>query len=154
MRQIVERRLLIRERQWRLAFAGACFGPFDSFLVGIDPRDRRPGLRGKPFAGLAFAGPRNDDLLAWPGIGEVRDFADYSALFSPGGFRILGFTARFIACQKWGVQCSSGFGRSTNRSWDIDWDPTDRTLYITRPAQPSNFPAEMMTAKLAEVMGD
>jgi len=100
------------------------------------------------------SGSSNQMIVRIKRAGEVRDFADYSALFSPGGFRILGFTARFIACQKWGVTCSSGFGRSTNRSWDIDWDPTDRTLYITRPAQPSNFPAEMMTAKLAEVMGD
>jgi hypothetical protein len=43
--------------------------------LGSTPVIDAPVFRGKPFAGLAFAGTRDDDLLARPGIGEVRDFA-------------------------------------------------------------------------------
>jgi len=94
---------------------------------------------------------RNQMVIRVKRAGEVRDFADYSALFSPGGFRILGFCARAMACQMWGVTCSTGFGSSYDRKrWGVCWDDSERTLYITRPAQPESFPADEMTARLAE----
>ena len=98
---------------------------------------------------------KNQMIVRVKRAGEVRDFADYSALFSPSGFRLLGFSARVMACEAWGVTCSSGFGRSLDRrNWEVRWDATERTLYVLRPASPSHFPAEQMSAQLAEVMGD
>lgn len=92
----------------------------------------------------------NQVIIRVKRAGEIRDFADYSALFSPGGFRLLGFTARAMACQEWGVKCSSGFGQSLNREWGVAWDDAERTLYVTRPATPRDFPADDMTAELAD----
>ena len=82
---------------------------------------------------------------------EASDFTEWSALFSPGGFRMLGFTARAMACQEWGVKLASGYGSSLDRRWDILFNEEDRHLMITRPASPRDFPAEEMTAKLANV---
>lgn len=102
--------------------------------------------------GLVDNDPRsaNQMIIRVKRAGEVRDFTDYSALFSPGGFRLLGFCARAMACQEWGVKCSSGFGHSLNREWGVAWDDSERTLYVTRPATPYEFPADQMTAELAD----
>lgn len=92
----------------------------------------------------------NQTVIRVKRAGEVRDFADYSALFAPGGFRVLGFCARAMACQEWGVECSLGFGSSVDRQrWNVSWDDAERTLYVTRPGTPQDFPAEAMTEALA-----
>lgn len=84
--------------------------------------------------------------------GEIREFADYSALFAPGGFRLLGFTARAMACEKWGVHCSYGYGSSLDREWGTIWDAQERTLRITRPAAPDRFPREYLDSELAALL--
>lgn len=93
---------------------------------------------------------QNQVIIRVKRAGEVRDFADYSALFSPGGFRILGFCARAMAAEAWGLKCDMSFGSSKSREWGVAWDDVERTLYVTRPACPRDFPAEAMTAQLAE----
>lgn len=84
--------------------------------------------------------------------GEIREYADYSALFSPGGFRLLGFTTRAMACQEWGVKCSVGYGISTRGAWDVLWEPQGRVLRITRESRASSFPRESMQSKLESVL--
>lgn len=95
---------------------------------------------------------RNNMIVRVKRAGEIRDYSDYSALFSPGGFRLLGFTARAMACQEWGVKCAQGYGCSDKGQWGVEWTPEDRTLKITRPPSPMDFPQEMMTEKVEKLL--
>ena len=83
--------------------------------------------------------------------GEIMPFEDWSSLFSPSGFRTLGFTTRAMACEEWGMTCRTGFGQSGKRpNWDAQYDANARHLSIHRPPSPTSFDAERLTKQIAD----
>ena len=82
-------------------------------------------------------------------FGEKSNFTEWSALFSPGGFRHIGFTAIPVACDKLGVQVRPGLGRAFGRDgWGVTWTPITNILRITADQQSDNqqFPHKELTA--------
>lgn len=78
---------------------------------------------------------------------EVSDFTEWSALFSPTGYRHLGFTAIACAGDKVNRRISANFGRTIGgkKTWGVDYDREDQTVMITvnqraggRDADPTN----------------
>lgn len=80
---------------------------------------------------------------------EASDFTEWSALFSPGGFRILMFTALCLHGDEVGRQATGSLGYPMGSKWEVDFDESNRTLYIGTPNGASSFPADKMTAELA-----
>jgi hypothetical protein len=88
--------------------------------------------------------------------GEALDWAAYSALFSPVGYRHFGFAALMLAAAK-----APGVGSLTNKvsklghpqgasNWGMSFDKPTRTLDIFSPASPDHFPAAAMTQLLTD----
>jgi hypothetical protein len=79
-------------------------------------------------------------------MGTKTDFASWSPVFSPAGFRMLGFTAMWLSGDHFGKQCASSLGQPAGaREWGVRWDATTRTLFLDSPSTPHNFPVEKMT---------
>lgn len=81
-------------------------------------------------------------------FGEKSNFTDWSALFAPGGFRHLGFTAIPLACDKLGKTCTSGLGQAFGSDgWGVTWTPENSLLRITaeQHAGSKQFPAQKLT---------
>lgn len=63
---------------------------------------------------------------------EVSDFTEWSALFSPTGYRHLGFTAIGVAGDKVRKRVQGYLGQTvTGKSWGVDYDREDQTVMIT-----------------------
>lgn len=112
---------------------------------------------------------RNFDLaidvfsaVKMPGVGVVKtnvrvkrfgkrgSLKSWGALFAPSGYRMLGFTARMMACAEAGVACNPGMGASLAPGWDLSFDPKTRVLTVTcNSANAGSFPRELMNTKLA-----
>jgi hypothetical protein len=82
--------------------------------------------------------------------GEYSDFEEWSALFSPGGFRILGFVAFGMLADKVGKQAETSLGYPTGSKWDTTWNPSEQTLTISCPNGAHNFPADDLTQSIRE----
>jgi hypothetical protein len=83
--------------------------------------------------------------------GERNDFQSWSALFSPGSYRILGFFTNSLASDRLGEKVSSSMGGSVSDGWGVRWNSERRILEISHNAGDHNnedFPAEMMTEQL------
>jgi hypothetical protein len=80
-------------------------------------------------------------------FGKRSSLKSWGALFSPTGYRNLGFCARMMACSEAKVMCANGMGSSIAPGWDVKLD--GRELTITCHAGGSRFPRELMDAKLA-----
>jgi hypothetical protein len=96
---------------------------------------------------------------SWKGVGEneilirvkreneATDFSRWSAMFSPGGFRMLGFTAITMAGDRLGKQVDSGLGSAMSNKWGVSFDPDTRTLKIECEGS-REFPSARMTDDL------
>ena len=88
--------------------------------------------------------------------GEALDWAAYSALFSPVGYRHFGFAALMLAAAKAPGRGSMGhrvnkLGQPLGASqWGMSFDKPTRTLDIFSPPSPDHFPAAAMTQLLTE----
>lgn len=83
-------------------------------------------------------------------FGKRSSLKSWGALFSPAGFRMLGFTARLMACHEHGVPCNPNMGASQAPGWGLSFDEETRTLTInTNASEGVRFPKEMMDTKLA-----
>lgn len=88
---------------------------------------------------------------------QAQDYAQWSALFSPGGWRMLGFTALIQAADDIGCDSDSGLGYGLNRnvhSWGMDFNSDSRTLKLQVPWSPRDFPAEMMDELLKQALAN
>lgn len=84
---------------------------------------------------------------------EASDFANWSAMFSPGGLRHLFFLAVFIANEKRGERTPPGIGRNDmSAPWTLEFDSDSRTLYIRNGQGQSSFPEAEMTEKFTRLM--
>jgi hypothetical protein len=77
---------------------------------------------------------------------ETADFKSWSAMFSPAGFRCMGFTAMHLAAHDTGRKCQYGLGQpAPSGRWDVLLNQNTRQMRVTCPPGPSSFPAEEMT---------
>jgi hypothetical protein len=84
-------------------------------------------------------------------FGRRSDLKSWGAMFAPGGFRMLMFCGRLMACAAHGRQLEGHFGASVGPKWDIEHDRATQTLTVKCAAQTTRFPTEMMDARLAEL---
>jgi len=72
----------------------------------------------------------------------IADPTEWSAVFSPGGYRMLGFVSHLMFADQLGTKIAHGFG-STNASghFGATFERETRTLKITAPNSYSTFPA-------------
>lgn len=85
---------------------------------------------------------------------EVSDFTEWSALFSPTGYRHLGFTAIAVAGDKVDRRIAPYFGQTvTGKSWGVDYDRDDQTVMITvnqRAGGGDAFPVDKLNQQAAK----
>jgi hypothetical protein len=62
---------------------------------------------------------------------EVSNFTEWSALFSPSGYRHLGFLAKCIAGDKIKKQATGSLGTCITGDWDVKYDNERSTTLIT-----------------------
>lgn len=84
--------------------------------------------------------------------GERNDFQSWSALFSPGAYRILGFFAITVATDRLGFSTDSGMGKPISKGWGVRWDSEKRTLVISHDGQGRDFPESFMTDQLKSAL--
>lgn len=104
-----------------------------------------------------FTSRRNETLKTLVRVkkeNEASDFVRWSALVSPGGFRMLGFAAEIFAGDNIGwYDANNGLGTAvTGNSWDVRWNEERRTMQIDCSRFTGEFPREEMTQKLREIM--
>jgi hypothetical protein len=88
---------------------------------------------------------------------EASDFANWSAMFSPGGFRMLGFSAEFLIGDREGWTVVSSLGQAASgKAWNVSWDAETRTLEISENMNQTSgeFPADEMSDKLRAIMAE
>jgi hypothetical protein len=90
-----------------------------------------------------------DATIRVKSAGRTSTLKSWGALFGPGAFRMLVFTARILACEANGVACSPGMGGSFTPNWGLDFDEKSRTLTVRCAASLPSFPTAEMDAKLA-----
>jgi len=85
--------------------------------------------------------------------GEASDFANWSPMFSPGGFRHLTFLGIIQSADRAGMAVSHGLGRPTNcKEWDVEYDKETNELLVLNNNDHSAFPEFIMTQKLVAVL--
>jgi hypothetical protein len=88
--------------------------------------------------------------------GEAADFSNWSAMFSPGGYRMLGIMSTGIHVDRSGGRVSGGYGRPQDYgSWEVAYDPERNVIVIGNHNDPwgnTEFPEHEMTEKLQSVL--
>lgn len=98
---------------------------------------------------VSAKGQQVDATIRVKSAGRTSSLKSWGALFGPGAFRHLIFTARILACEANGVACSESMGGSFTPNWGLDFDEKSRTLTVRCAASKPDFPTEEMDAKLA-----
>lgn len=97
---------------------------------------------------------RSNVLIRVKRPNEVSDFTEWSALFSPTGYRQLGFTAKCVAGDKIGQRVQPSFGMTIGgKTWGVDYDVETATAMITvnqRAGKSDRFPHEKLTKEARE----
>lgn len=80
-------------------------------------------------------------------MGVKTDYAAWSPMFAPSGFRMAGFTAMYLAGDDIGKQVPSGLGMpcSPNNGWGARWDDKTRTMHLDSPNTAYSFDADAIT---------
>jgi hypothetical protein len=80
---------------------------------------------------------------------ESMDWTQWSAMFSPGGWRMLCFYSIVAAADHFNGDVDEGLGRSNQtNSWNVQFDDETRILRFLVPNSPGHFPENEMTEKL------
>ena len=75
---------------------------------------------------------RSNVLIRVKRPNEVSDFTEWSSLFSPCGYRHLGFTAKCVAGDKIGKKAVSYLGQTVGgKTWGVDYDKDEAIVRIT-----------------------
>jgi len=103
-------------------------------------------------------GIRDNVLIRVKRENEVSDFTEWSAMFSPGGYRNLGFCAKLVAGDKIGKKCSSGLGMTLGgQTWGLDYDKEFSVLKVRVDQRGhgmyggNSFPKDMLNKKGQEL---
>ena len=89
--------------------------------------------------------------------GEAADFANWSAMFSPGGYRMLGIMSTGIQVDRVGGRVSSGYGYPMDYgSWEVAYDEERNVIVIGNHndywGSNKEFPEFEMTEKLRAIL--
>jgi hypothetical protein len=85
--------------------------------------------------------------------GEASDFSSWSAMFSPGGFRMLGILAVGMHVDALGKTIRSGFGQTNDYgAWTVAYDAERNVIVIGNSDTNFTFPEFEMTEKLQSVL--
>lgn len=75
---------------------------------------------------------RSNVLVRVKKANEVADFTEWSALFAPYGYRVLGFSAKCVAGDKIGLAANGTLGTTIGgKTWGLEYDPEEATVTIT-----------------------
>ena len=84
--------------------------------------------------------------------GEASDFSNWSAMFSPGGYRMLGILGSALQVISEGKTVSTGHGRPLDYgSFTVDYDG-ERNVMVIGNKNGGEFPESEMTDKLAAIL--
>jgi hypothetical protein len=84
--------------------------------------------------------------------GELTDLTEFSALFSPGGYRILMFLATGIAADKIGARLDYAIGRCISHKTAIEYDENTSTLTVWANQMSDDFDFEAMSRMVDEAL--
>lgn len=85
--------------------------------------------------------------------GEAIDFANWSAMFSPGGFRILGIMAIGAHVDRTHEKIGMGYGSSEDYgAWTVAYDDVRNVMVVGNDGRDTTFPEFDMTEKLRSVL--
>ena len=62
--------------------------------------------------------------------GQALDFKDWSAIFSPGGFRILCFQQMVLMAEEFKKRVNSGLGRPVTSGYKVNFRNEDRVIHV------------------------
>lgn len=102
-------------------------------------------------------GIRTHTLIRVKQENEISNFTEWSALFSPAGYRHLVFTAQCVAGDKIGKRVNYLLGHTIGgRTWSCQYDNESSTLKITVDQRPTDmfggdpFPKELLNKQALE----
>lgn len=85
--------------------------------------------------------------------GEASDFSNWSAMFSPGGFRQLVIMSTGIHADRAGKRVSYGYGSpQAYGKWEVAYDEERNRIVIGNSNSDTEFPEFTMTEKLQSVL--
>jgi hypothetical protein len=97
---------------------------------------------------------RSNVLVRVKQANEVSDFTEWSAIFSPAGYRTLGFSAKCVAGDKIGKTAVSNLGTTIGgKTWGLEYDKDESVVRITvnqRAYAGEAFPAAKLTKQAIE----
>lgn len=77
-------------------------------------------------------GIRTNVLVRVKNANEVSDFTEWSILFSPAGYRQVGFAAKCVAGDKIGKRVTYSYGMTIGgKTWGLEYDKENATVRIT-----------------------
>lgn len=84
---------------------------------------------------------------------EAADFASFSPIFSPGGFRHLGFYSIIRATDHFGYGANFDLGIPfRSNEWGVNFNSEERTIELKQPNSPLDFPEWKMTEEFSAVL--
>lgn len=103
-------------------------------------------------------GPTLDEVILKK-FGEPVSFRDFSAMFSPGGYRHLMFLSYLMTAEANGYKPNRSFSRSLtdDHKWGMNWDADTRTLEFQCHRRASSyevFPSDDMTRQFQTLSFD
>lgn len=99
-------------------------------------------------SGYTDSGNRTNTLVRVKRANEASDFTEWSAMFSPGGFRMLGFFAMGLVAQKTKKKLSYCIGYPADNGWSCDFREQERTLYLWTPNSGNSPPIDRLNEEL------
>jgi hypothetical protein len=103
-------------------------------------------------------GRRDNVLIRVKRENEVSDFTEWSGIFSPAGYRHVGFCAKLVAGDKVGSLAEGSLGTTIGgRTWGLDYDKDNSILKIhcdqrgSRMYGGDSFPTEALNRKAQEI---
>jgi hypothetical protein len=104
-------------------------------------------------------GMRDNVLMRVKRENEVADFTNWSVLFSPTGYRHVGFCAKLVAGDKLGLKASESLGwtLASEKGWHLDYDKENSILRIRVDQRGAErfggdpFPREKLNKQAAEI---
>jgi hypothetical protein len=85
--------------------------------------------------------------------GQASDFSNWSPMFSPGGFRMLGIMAIGKHVAKRGGSVNPSYGQALDYGkWTVDYNETENLMVIGNSDGREAFPEFEMTEKLRSLL--
>lgn len=95
---------------------------------------------------------KTNTLIRVKRTNELLDFSEWSALFSPGGFRHLGLTALCVAGDKIHKTVAQDCGTTVGGNWNLQYDRQDATVRIMVNSQKkSSMPRETLNKQAIKI---